>query len=184
MTKTTETGDERMLPHQEAPEDHPSEVIRSVAEKPADSTFSLKGHPLHAMTVHFPIALVFATLGADIFYWWSADPFWVRAGLWAAGAAFLSGLAASTAGTFEILLSKGIRLRAASWNHAVAAMTLLAIAAANWGLRLDAAEPAEVILPHGLLLSVLAAIGAGFAGWHGGKLVYDHGVGLVISSDR
>ena len=69
-------------------------------------------------------------------------------------------------------------MRVASWTHAVAAMTLLAIAGTNWGLRL---VDDERVLPHGLLLSVLASIFTGLAGWHGGKLVFDHGVGLIMS---
>jgi uncharacterized membrane protein len=81
-------------------------------------------------------------------------------------------------GTGELLLVRGIRLLEASWSHAVAAMTLVAIAGANWGLRLvDTAS----ILPHGLALSALASVMVGFAGWHGGKLVFDHGVGILIS---
>ena len=65
-----------------------------------------------------------------------ATPFWVRVGLWSAGIAFWTGVAASIVGTGELLLVRGIRLLEASWSHAVAAMTLVAIAGANWGLRL------------------------------------------------
>jgi uncharacterized membrane protein len=177
-------GTGRLAPDREGPPDHSSPVMQAVAEKPTDSAVNISGHPLHALTVHFPIALVFATLGADVFYWWSGDPFWLRAGLWAAGVAFLSGIAAALIGTFEILFAKGIRVRASSWNHAVSAMTLLAVAGTNWGLRLHAVDIGQVVLPHGLLLSVLAAIMTGFAGWHGGTLVYHHGVGLVRSPGR
>ena len=38
------------------------------------------------------------------------------------------------------------------------------------------------ILPHGLALSALGSVMVGFAGWHGGKLVFDHGVGILVSS--
>ncbi|WP_321963223.1 DUF2231 domain-containing protein [Paraburkholderia sp. J7] len=155
-----------------------SEVMLELLRLDAGSVVALVGHPIHVMMVHFPIAFVVATLGVDVLYWWSGDPFWVRAGLWAAGFAFWSGVGASLAGTAELLLVRGIRLREASWSHAVAAMTLLAIAGANWGLRL--LYPAEV-LPHGLALSVLATVMTGFAGWHGGKLVFDHGVGILVS---
>ena len=57
-------------------------------------------------------------------------------------------------------------------------MVLVSIAGANAGLRLYLPEQT---LPNGLILSTLAAIATGFAGWHGGKLVFDHGVGLLIS---
>jgi uncharacterized membrane protein len=100
------------------------------------SAVALVGHPIHVMMVHFPIAFVISTLGIDVFYWWSGDTFWVRVGLWSTGMAFWSGVAASIVGTAELLLVRGIRLLEASWSHAVAAMTLVAIAGANWGLRL------------------------------------------------
>lgn len=153
-------------------------VIEEVAQEPVASAVAVAGHPLHAMSVHFPIAFVLATLGCDVFYWWTADPFWVRAGLWSAGFAFAAGIGAGLIGTAELLLVPGIRKRVASWTHAVAAMMLISVAGLNWGLRL--ADEAAV-LPHGLMLSVLATVFTGLAGWHGGKLVFDHGIGLIIS---
>jgi uncharacterized membrane protein len=156
-----------------------SQVFLELDRLDAGSAVALVGHPIHVMMVHFPIAFVIATLGVDVFYWWSGDAFWVRVGLWSAGIAFWTGVAASAAGTAELLLVRGIRVREASWSHAVAAMTLIAIAGANWGLRLfDAGE----ILPHGLALSGLASVMTGFAGWHGGKLVFDHGIGILVSA--
>jgi uncharacterized membrane protein len=139
------------------------------------SAVAVAGHPIHAMSVHFPIALVIATLGVDIFYWWTADPFWVRVGLWSAG----FGIAASIVGTLELLLVAGIRKRAASWAHAVAAMLLLAVAGTNWLVRM--VDPGAV-LPHGLLLSALATVATSLAGWHGGKLIFHHGIGLMVSA--
>lgn len=159
--------------------DKKNPVTAAVGEQDITSAVAIAGHPLHAMSVHFPIALVMATLGADVFYWWSADPFWIRAGLWSAGFAFASGVVAGVAGTAELLLVPGIRARVASWTHAIAAMMLLSVAGANWGLRL-ADETA--VLPHGLMLSVLAAVLTGLAGWHGGKLIFHHGVGLMVSA--
>lgn len=155
-----------------------SPVIRAVAKKDVGSLVAVAGHPIHAMAVHFPIALVMATLGCDVIYWWTADPFWVRAGLWASGFAFVTGVGAGIVGTAELLLVPGIRVRVASWTHAVVAMVLIAIMGLNWGLRLS--DP-DAVLPEGLLLSVLATVFTGLTGWHGGKLVFDHGVGLIIS---
>lgn len=158
--------------------DRSNPVIEEVADEPVASAVAVAGHPLHAMSVHFPITLVIATLGCDLFYWWTADPFWVRAGLWSSGFAFAAGIGAGIAGTAELLLVPGIRIRVASWTHAIAAMMLIAVAGMNWGLRL-ADETA--VLPHGLMLSVLASVFTGLAGWHGGKLVFDHGIGLIVS---
>ncbi|AXV17595.1 hypothetical protein CYG48_17315 (plasmid) [Neorhizobium sp. SOG26] len=159
--------------------DSANPVISKIEEKDASSAVAVAGHPLHAMTVHFPIALVFVTLGVDVFYWWSADPFWLRAGVWSSGGAFFLGLAAGAVGTAELLAVAGIRERVASWAHAIAAVTLIAICGLNWGMRVtDAAD----VLPHGLLVSAMAAVITGMAGWHGGKLIFDHGIGLMVSS--
>lgn len=154
-------------------------VIEQVEEKDSSSAVAVAGHPIHAMSVHFPIALVIATLGVDVFYWWSADPFWVRVGIWSSGFAFATGVAAGLVGTAELLLVPGIRSRVASWTHGVAAMMLISVSGLNWGLRL---VDEAAVLPHGLLLSVLATALTGLAGWHGGKLIFHHGVGLMVSS--
>jgi uncharacterized membrane protein len=159
-------------------DDSANPVIANVVEASTGSAVAVAGHPIHAMMVHFPIALVIATLGIDVIYWWTGDPFWVRVGVWSAGGAFGVGVLAGVVGTAELLLVAGIRMRVASWTHATAAMMLLSVAGTNWGLRLG--DP-EAVLPHGLLLSALATVFTGFAGWHGGKLVFDHGVGLIIN---
>ncbi len=151
-----------------------------MGEEEIASSVAVAGHPIHAMSVHFPIALAFATLGADVFYWWSGDPFWHRAALWSAGFAFLTGIVAAVAGTAELVLVAQIRRRVPSWTHAIAAMMLLAIMGMNWGMR---AVHEELALSHALYLSALAAIFTGFAGWHGGKLIFHHGVGVIVSTE-
>lgn len=169
------------IPREERDDTPPtSPVIEAIEREGTGSVVALVGHPIHAMMVHFPIALVIATLGSDVFYWITADEFFLRTGLWAAAFAFITGIAAAIAGTAELVLVRGIRIRVASWTHATAAMTLISIMAANWGVRLIEAP----VLPHGLALSVLAAIFTGVAGWHGGKLVLDHGVGVMVSPKR
>ncbi|KAA3509233.1 DUF2231 domain-containing protein [Agrobacterium rosae] len=158
--------------------DRPNPVISKVEEKTTNSAVAVAGHPLHAMTVHFPIALVIATLAADVMFWWSGDSFWTRAALWASGGAFFSGIGAGLIGTAELLLVSGIRARVASWAHGIAAMSLIAVAGTNWGGRVT---ESIAVLPHGLGLSLLASVLTGLAGWHGGKLIFDHGIGLMVS---
>jgi uncharacterized membrane protein len=145
----------------------------------AESLIAIAGHPIHAMLVSFPIALTACTLGADLLYWWTGDGFWARGALWTSGIAFLMGLLAGLSGTVELLAVPGIRARAASWTHFILAMTLLAVLGANWGYRLSGYE--QALLPYGLLLSCLSGAMAGFAGWHGGKLVFDYQVGTSSS---
>ena len=81
-----------------------SPVMLELLRLDTGSAVALVGHPIHVMMVHFPIAFVIATLGVDVFYWWSGDAFWVRVGLWSAGFTFWTGVAASIVGTGELLL--------------------------------------------------------------------------------
>lgn len=150
-------------------------------EEEIPSAVAVARHPLHAMSVHFPIAFAIGTLGADVLLLWTADPFWARVALWVLGFAFASGVAAGLVGTVELLLVPQIRHRVQSWSHGISAMMLIAILGTNWGLRLHVDD---AVLPHGLLLSALGAIFTGLAGWHGGKLIFHHGVGVAISGNE
>lgn len=145
------------------------------------SKIALAGHPVHAMLVTFPIALVVGTLGADLFWWLTADPFFARVGLWTSGWGFGMGVLAAVAGTAELLAGRGIRRRPESWTHAVAAMMLLATIGANWGLRLY--DPEGAILPWGAILSMGGLVFVGLAGWQGGKLVFEHQIGVMIGEE-
>lgn len=147
-----------------------------------ESKIAVAGHPIHAMLVTFPIALCVSTLGADILYWWTGDVFWPRAALWASGVGFFMGIAAGLAGTAELLLVPGIRIRAASWTHFILAVMLLSILGANWGLR--AQDHIGAVLPWGILTSALATVMTGMTGWHGGKLVFDYGLGTQDDHDK
>ena len=140
-----------------------------------ESRIAILGHPIHAMSVAFPVALTFCVLGADLFYWWSGDPFWARAGIWAAGTGFFFGILAGFSGTAELLLVPGIRARAPAWTHFIIAVTLLSLLGANWGSRMQGYEAA--VLPYGLLLSALSVVVVAATGWHGGKLVFDYRLG-------
>lgn len=142
-----------------------------------DSSIAIAGHPLHAMAVAFPIALTMATFGADAFYWWTGDPFWSRAALYSSGFAFWLGLVAAATGIGELVFGPGIRRRIAVWTHFIAAVMLLSVIGTNWGLRVP--DHQSAVLPYGLLLSALAALLTALAGWHGGRLVFEHQVGMA-----
>lgn len=146
-----------------------------------DSRIAIAGHPIHAMLVAFPISGTFGSAFCDLAFWWTDDFFWARAALWAVGAAFGMGVLAAVAGMAETLLVPGVRRRAAAWSHATVAMVLLSVLAASFALRLD--DPAAAVLPWGAFLSGLSLVLVALAGWHGGKLVFEHQVG-VKSADE
>lgn len=133
-------------------------------------------HPLHPMLVPFPIAFLLGGLASDLAWVFTEDTFWARTSLWLVGCGALMGILAGIAGTVELLAVRGIRHRAASWNHFVVAVMLLGVSIVNWLSRLG--DAAGTILPYGLFLSSLGALLVGVAGWLGGKLVFEHQVGV------
>jgi uncharacterized membrane protein len=141
---------------------------------------AIAGHPVHVMLVTFPIALTCATLGSDLFYWWSGDPFFARVSLWTAGWGFALGVLAALSGTAEMVLVPDIRRRTEVWVHAIAAMMVLAVIGANWALRWLVGV--ETVLPWGLFLSILGFGAVALAGWHGGQLIFEHQVGLALDN--
>jgi uncharacterized membrane protein len=159
----------------ETPKELTDPISQRMGYDDTESLVAVKGHPIHAMSVSFPVALTFCLFGADVLYWWTGDAFWARASIWSAGTAFLFGMLAGFSGTAELLLVSGIRSRAPAWTHFIIAVTLLALLGANWGHRLSGYE--EAVLPYGILLSALCVIVVSFTGWHGGKLVFDYRLG-------
>jgi uncharacterized membrane protein len=147
----------------------------------APSAVHVAGHPLHPMMITFPVAFLIAVLGSDVAFVLTGDLFWARMSLWLLGIGTLMGILAGIAGTVELLAVPGIRRRGVSWTHFVAAVMMLAVAFANWVHRVGAPELA--IVPWGLYLSALGAVLVGFAGWHGGKLVFEHRIGVVSEED-
>lgn len=148
----------------------------------SESKVAIWGHPLHAMTVAFPVALTFCAFGADALYWWSGAEHWAWAAYWASGTAFLFGLGAGLTGTAELLSVPGIRIRAAAWTHFAIAMLLLSLLGLNWGSRIGA--HVEAVLPWGILMSGFAVLVVVATGWHGGKLVFDYGLGTSKGRSR
>jgi uncharacterized membrane protein len=147
-------------------------------EPPATGTaIALAGHPIHPTLVHFPIAFLIGALGCDLAFWWTADHFWARGALWLTGSGFAMGALAALIGTLEFMLVKEIRRFLTSWNHFLAGVMLVALAAANWWLRVG--DAAAAVLPWGLFLSALNVVTLGLAGLLGGHLVYTHNIGTI-----
>jgi uncharacterized membrane protein len=129
------------------------------------------------MLVPFPIGFLVAALASDIGYWIAGDAFWARASLWLVGAGLLTGLAAAAAGLVDFLSLAHVRELRAAWIHFIGNATAIALAAVSWILRLP--DPAEAVLPGGLLLSAIIAAILGVTGWYGGELSYRHRIGVM-----
>lgn len=154
-------------------------LLTTMPNAKIESRAALRGHPIHPVLIHFPIAALVMLLGADIGYFLTADPFWARAGYWLAwiGAAF--GALSGIAGAIDLFTVGAIRRLVTAWAHAILAVMMLSLAAFNLMLRWGD-DPAGLILPWGLYISVLTVLLINITGFIGGQLVYEYGVGVDL----
>lgn len=136
-------------------------------------------HPLHPALVHFPIACWSLASLADLAGQWSTRwPFaqW-SLGLLIVGCA--TGLVAAGAGLLDFSkLAPAHPALADASRHMALALTAWGLYAVSLLLRVDGMQPvpptATALVPSGLGFLTLCA-----TGWLGGKLVYEHGAGVV-----
>lgn len=143
--------------------------------EPILSRVTLFGHPLHPMMVHFPVAALIGLVGTDLAWLFTRDEFWARAGLWLAGVGAAGGWGASVAGILDLVLVRRIRRLVTGWAHAAMAVMMLSLATMNWLVRFGESQQ---VFPWGLALSLFTAALIGATAALGGRLVYEHAVGV------
>lgn len=143
-----------------------------------NSRMAIRGHPIHPMLIHFPVAALLGLIATDLAYIVSGDYFWARASLWLAGVGALGGWVSGLAGLIDLLSVSQIRRLITAWCHAILAVMLLSLASLNWLFRLDTAD--VNIFPWGLYLSLLTGVLIASASYLGGRLVYEHAVGVEV----
>ncbi|MCW3147887.1 DUF2231 domain-containing protein [Stutzerimonas stutzeri] len=147
-----------------------------------NSNAAIAGHPLHPMMIHFPVAALLGLVPADLAYLWTLDEFWWRAALWLAGVGAIGGWIASIAGVIDLLSVKQIRRKVTAWCHAILAVMMLSLASLNWLLRYQGMNSGDADALWGLYLSLLTALLISLAAFLGGRLVYEHAVGVDLDA--
>ncbi|OCQ95775.1 hypothetical protein BCD64_09585 [Nostoc sp. MBR 210] len=146
------------------------------------STVAIAGHPLHPLSVIFPIAFLAAALGSDFGYWLTRDDFWARASLWLIGLGLVGGLIAAAIGLSDFLKIERVRKRTAGWAHLILNVSILVLTLLNFILRWGDAEAR--ILPWGLLISLVVGTLTSVSGWFGAELSYRHKIGVVGAGSK
>ena len=146
------------------------------------STVAIAGHPLHPLSVIFPIAFLAAALGSDFGYFLTRRPFWAEASLWLIGLGLAGGAIAAIIGMSDFLQIERVRKRTAGWAHLILNVTILVLTAVNLFLRWD--NPAGAILPWGLVISTIVGTLTSVSGWYGAELSYRHKIGVVGAGSR
>lgn len=138
-------------------------------------------HPIHPMLVHFPVATWFLATLADM-----ASLFTNEQVGWAAGVLLVTGtitaLLAMTTGLLELGKIDAHSPAAKIANqHMILVMTSWSCYAVSLFLRLNGTQLEQP----GLIAIALSVTGFVFlcgAGWLGGKLVYEYGVGTHLNN--
>lgn len=147
------------------------------AEGGLRSTVHILGHPIHPMLIPFPLALLIAGAVSDVAYLLDGDDFWARASLWLIASGVVTGVVAAIAGLIDFVTIERARRLVSGWVHFLGNAAVLVIALVNWLLRID--EPAGIIQPWGLALSLVTVALLGVTGWTGGELSYRHRIGVT-----
>ncbi|MEH2433397.1 MAG: DUF2231 domain-containing protein [Nostoc sp.] len=179
--ETTDTTQTSSTPFPNIPpviESNDSEYVDSGVP----STVAIAGHPLHPLSVIFPIAFLAAALGSDVGYWLTHDFFWARASLWLIGLGLGLGLLAAAIGLSDFMKIERVRKRTAGWVHLILNVSILVLSLVNFLLRWGDAE--SRIVPWGLLISLVVGTLTSASGWFGAELSYRHKIGVVGAGSR
>lgn len=146
--------------------------------QPIRSRMAIAGHPIHPVLIHFPVAALIGVIATDVTYLFTNDDFWARAGLWLTIVGVVGGWVSGTAGLIDLVVVPRIRRLITAWCHAIFAVMLLSLATLNMLLRIG--DPAEQIMPWGLLVSLMSGGLIAITGFLGGMLVYEYAVGVDV----
>lgn len=146
------------------------------------STVAIAGHPIHPVIVTLPIAFLVAVPVCDLVFLWTQDLFWARASFWLIAAGVVTGLLAAATGLMDFLGIERVRKRTAGWAHMILNVVALALTIVNLVLRWG--NFAGLVIPTGLVISIIVALLLGLSGWYGGELVYRHKIAVIGYTDR
>lgn len=144
------------------------------------SRAALGTHPLHPGVVPLPIGSFFVALTADVAHVVSKKPLFYDIAHFAIGIGIVTALLAAVLGLIDYF---GVRMSAAGRRlatiHMLINVTAVVLYAISWLMRRDHAALDTPRWPFALGLAVLPFLMLGVSGWIGGKMSYEHKVGVV-----
>jgi uncharacterized membrane protein len=144
------------------------------------SRAAIGNHPLHPLLVTVPIGAFFLALGGDVAYSLRAGLRWFELSRAAIGIGVLFALAAAVAGAVDYFSVKmSARAFRTATRHALLNLSVVTLYAVSFFLRHHegAGVGSRWLLASALSYVAFALLAV--SGWLGGKLVYEHRVGVV-----
>lgn len=147
------------------------------------STAAIGRHPVHPMLVPLPIGFLVTAFLIDLTFSVGGGPPLATVSAWLIGAGLASGVVAAVAGLVDFIGAPRIRALYHAWYHLIGNVAALTLAFVNLLLRIGAGFETAV-RPWGLLFSAATVGLLVFTGWHGGEMVFGHGVGMKRHEHR
>jgi len=144
------------------------------------STAKIATHPIHPMLIPFPIVCFIGTLVTDIAYARNPDPGWATASHWLLAVGLVMAALAAVAGLTDYLGDERIRRLTDALKHMLANVTAVVLEVVNLVLRL---KNDDFIASTGVWISLVVVLILLYSGWMGGKLVFEHGIGVQDRSN-
>ena len=148
------------------------------------SRAAIGNHPIHPALVALPIGAFFLALVADAFHVSTRNGFWYDVAGFAIAVGIVTALLAAVFGFIDFF---GVEMSQAGWRiakwHMGINLTVVALYAVGLWLRRDHAAMGTGLWPIALALEVFPFLLLGVSGWLGGKMSYEHKVGVVENAD-
>jgi uncharacterized membrane protein len=144
------------------------------------SRAALGTHPLHPALVPLPIGAFFLALVADATHAVTKNPFFYDVAGFAIGVGIVTALLAAVLGLVDYF---GVKMSAAGRRLATIHLSINVVAvifyAISWLMRRDHGALDTSRWPLAFGLAVVPFLMLGISGWIGGKMSYEHKIGVV-----
>lgn len=146
------------------------------------SRASIAGHPIHPMLVPVPIVCFIGTFLCDLSYVYSPEPQWVNFSSWLLTIGLIVSIFVAITGITDFLGDRRIRGLYQSWVHGIG--NAVALLLSIWNAFVHTRDGYTAVVPTGITLSTIVVAILAITAWHGGSMVFRHGVGVRPEQNR
>jgi uncharacterized membrane protein len=148
------------------------------------SKAALGNHPIHPLLVTLPVGAFSLVLLGDIASLITQDPFWYRFSFDCLVAGILSALLAASVGLIDyVTVTMSAAGRKLATIHMVLNLSAVVLYIIDWWLRRNAGALGTNLWIPAVVLEIIALIILGSSGWIGGKMTFEHKIGVVENAD-
>lgn len=135
-------------------------------------------HPIHAMLVHFPSALIPTSVLFDVLSWWYTNKLLAIVAFYTLFLGLLGGIVAALFGAIDYFHLPSVHI---GWKkaslHALLNIIWLMVFGVLFGIRTTQYPLIDIASAPELIISVFCVLGLIFSNYLGGELVFHHKIG-------